>query len=315
MVITNVTYSDAGEYECIVRSAVGAVGSRTFVMVEGPPGPPGGVQIIDIDKASATVEWTDGTDHGHPILGYMISGRTNWNSTWVNIKDIPAIQVRTIDRYTNRKQGIIENILTPWSFYEFRIAAWNELGMGPFSAKSPRHLTPSDKPFIAPYNVGGGGGKIGDLTITWTPLRPDEQNANGIYYKVFWKRKDEEVEFQTLALKEYGNVGKAVVHIDLKYFYTEYIVKVQAINDMGEGPISDEVIIYSAEDMPQVAPQLVKALSYNSTALNVSWEPIEQIRAKVRGKLIGHRVLTIIFTLYNLLDTSLIVRSNIGRWA
>ena len=27
--------------------------------------------------------------------------------------------------------------------------------------------TKKDVPFIAPMNVGGGGGKTGDLTITW----------------------------------------------------------------------------------------------------------------------------------------------------
>lgn len=248
------------------------------------------MQVIDISKTSATLEWTDGANHGHLIMGYLLSGRTNWNHTWMNITDVPALQVRTIDRYTNRKRAVIENVLTPWSKYEFRVAAWNGLGLGPPSAPSPRHATPTDKPYIAPYNIGGGGGKIGDLTITWTPLRPDEQNAPGIYYKVFWKRKNAEPEFQTLALKEFGNIGKAVVHIQLEYFYTQYIVKVQAINEMGEGPVSNEVVIYSAEDMPQVAPQLVVARSFNSTALNVSWNPIEQTREKVRGKLIGHRV-------------------------
>lgn len=49
-------------------------------------------------------------------------------------------------------------------------------------------------------------------------------------------------------------------------------------------------MIYSAEDMPLVAPQLVVGLSYNSTALNVSWKPIEETRENVKGKLIGHRV-------------------------
>lgn len=49
-------------------------------------------------------------------------------------------------------------------------------------------------------------------------------------------------------------------------------------------------MIYSAEDMPQVSPQQVFAISYNSTALNVSWTPIDQSREMLRGKLIGHRV-------------------------
>lgn len=97
-------------------------------------------------------------------------------------------------------------------------------------------------------------------------------------------------EFQSIALKEFGNTGMAVVHIPIEFFYTEYIVKVQAINDIGSGPISPEKVIYSAEDMPQVAPQQVSARSFNSTALNVSWIPIEETREKVRGKLIGHRI-------------------------
>nr|CAI5838624.1 unnamed protein product [Callosobruchus analis] len=42
--------------------------------------------------------------------------------------------------------------------------------------------------------------------------------------------------------------------------------------------------------MPQVAPQLVVGKAFNSTAMNVSWVPVEQTREKVRGRLIGHRI-------------------------
>lgn len=286
--ISNATFSDAGDYECIVKSAVGEITSKAAVIVEGPPGPPGGLQVIGIQRTSVTLQWTDGAAHGRPVFAYTISGRTNWNSTWVNITQ--GVQATEIDRYTGRKEAIIDNILTPWSVYEFRVNAWNELGMGPPSAPSPRFSTPSDRPYIPPDNIGGGGGKIGDLTITWTPLLPQEQNGPGIHYKVFWKRKEYETEFQSLLLKEFGNTGKGVVFISLDYYFTEYIVKVQAFNDIGAGPESQEVIVYSAEDMPQVAPQLVVAMSYNSTALNVSWNPIDEIRSKVRGKLIGHRI-------------------------
>jgi hypothetical protein len=287
LTVINATFTDAGEYECIVKSTVGKISSKSVVIIEGPPGPPGGVQA-SIQKSSLTLQWTDGANHGSQISSYTISGRTNWNQTWVNISH--GVYAREIDRYTGQKEAVIENILTPWSSYEFRIAAWNAWGMGPPSAPSPRHSTPPDKPYITPYNIGGGGGKIGDLTITWSPLKPDEQNGPGIHYKIFWKRKDVEVDFQSLELKEFGNTGMAVVHIPLGNYYTEYVVKVQAINDIGAGLVSPEVVIYSAEDMPQVAPQLVVARSFNSTALNVSWVPIDQSREKVRGRLIGHRV-------------------------
>ncbi|CAH0562661.1 unnamed protein product [Brassicogethes aeneus] len=290
--IINNTFSDAGEYKCIVKSAVGKIFSKSMVIIEGPPGPPGGVEVINIQKTSTTLQWTDGANHGSLIQLYTISGRTNWNSTWVNITE--GISAREIDRYTGRKEAVIENTnnqwLTPWSVYEFRVSAINSLGVGPPSAPSPRRSTPPERPFVAPKNIGGGGGKIGDLTITWEPLRSEEQNGNGIHYKIFWKRKDFEPEFQSKVLKEYGQVGKAVVHIPIAFYYTEYVVKVQAINDIGPGPISHEVVIYSAEDMPQPSPQLVYAKSYNSTALNVSWVPISPDREQVRGKLIGHRL-------------------------
>lgn len=122
---------------------------------------------------------------------------------------------------------MIENVLTPWSIYEFRVAASNDLGTGPPSAPSPQHSTAHDRPYKAPSNVGGGGGKIGDLTITWDPLKPDEQNGNEIHYKIFWRRKKHDFEFQTLVLKEQGNTGMAVVHIQSDFYYTEYDVKVQ----------------------------------------------------------------------------------------
>ncbi len=60
-----------------------------------------------------------------------------------------------------------------------------------------------------------------------------------------------------------GNVGLYVVMIGRKYYYTTYEVSVQVFNDVCqepacEGPKSDPVTIYSAEDMPQVAPTQVR---------------------------------------------------------
>ncbi|KAL0268356.1 UNVERIFIED_CONTAM: hypothetical protein PYX00_010329 [Menopon gallinae] len=286
--IYNATFAEAGEYECIVKGAIGRISSRTTVVIQGPPGPPGGVEVAKISMQSATIQWTDGASNGRPISFYKISARTNWNSTWDNITGI--IEARVIDRYTGRKEAVVEGVLSPWSIYEFRVAALNGLGLGPFSAPSPQYSTQTSSPHKAPANVGGGGGKIGDLTISWTPLPPQDQNAPGIYYKIFWRRQGTHREYEFQELKEYGNVGYAVVRIPKEYYYTKYEVKVQAINDIGRGPESPVTVIYSAEDMPQVAPQFVASVSYNSTALNVSWSPISEERELVRGKLIGYRL-------------------------
>ncbi|XP_026492779.2 contactin [Vanessa tameamea] len=289
LTIFDVRLSDVGEYECVVKSAIGRISTRTQLRIEGPPGSPGGLQVINIQRSSVTLEWTDSNPNGRPITNYVVTGRTQWNTTWYIVSDSVS-NVMEIGRYNGRKRATITTTLMPWSVYEFRVQAVNSLGIGAPSSPSPQFSTQPDKPYQAPFNVGGGGGKIGDLTIKWSPMPLSLQNGPGIHYKIFWRRNNSEVEFQSLLLKEYGNIGMHVVHIPLDYFFTAYNVKVQAFNDIGAGPESEIVTIYSAEDMPQVAPQQVYSRSFNSTSLNVTWNPIDQSRDRLRGKLIGHRL-------------------------
>lgn len=256
----------------------------------GPPGAPGGVKVIETKKTTARLEWLDGTENGSPIRYYTILGRTNWNKTWTLVQDY--VYAQEFERYSGRKQADVAN-LTPWSGYEFSVCGVNDLGTGQQSAPSPLHNTDPDKPYIYPRDLGGGGGKIGDLSMRWTPLKQQEQNAPGIYYNISWRLHDDNNdrgEWAHSGLKQHGNTGKAVVQIPLNNYYTKYDVKVQAINNMGPGPESPWVVIYSAEDMPQVAPQQPIARGFNSTCLNVTWNPIEETREKVRGNLIGHRL-------------------------
>lgn len=43
------------------------------------------MQVVDIKKTSATIQWTDGAPNGQPIYVYIVSGRTIFNDTWLNI--------------------------------------------------------------------------------------------------------------------------------------------------------------------------------------------------------------------------------------
>ncbi len=162
--IHNLTLLDSGTYECIAKSAVNQISTRTELLVLGPPGMPGGVRVIEIKKKDAVIEWIDGSSNGRPIMYYNVLARTNWNKTWVNVTE--GIIGTEIDRYTSRKRADINN-LTPYCSYEFAVAAVNDLGIGPQSAPSPAHNTLHDKPYIFPRHLGGGGGKIGDLTVSY----------------------------------------------------------------------------------------------------------------------------------------------------
>ena len=301
MKIINITYAEAGKYECMVDTAVGRIYATSQVIVHGPPGPPGGVSAIDLTSSSGTIVWTDGAIYGSNIEYYRIEGRTDHNSTWVILAD--RIIGEEIEHLGNnvkihgRRQVKLRNVLSPYAAYQFRIAAYNDNGLGEYSDPSPAYNTRPDRPTRAPVNVRGGGGRTGDLTIVWDPLPRQEQNAPGVYYRVYYRRVgvDAERDFQQQSLEKLGNIGLYVVRIQRRYYFTTHEVKVQVFNDMCkepecEGPVSDPVIIYSAEDMPQVAPTQVGARPFNSTAINITWNEIPDVREKVRGKLIGYRI-------------------------
>lgn len=80
------------------------------------------------------------------------------------------------------------------------------------------------------------------------PLTPQEWNAPGLWYKVKYKPANTNETFQEKPLKNLLNITSYVVNIGKENYYKPYLVKVQAINNIGEGPYSDEKQIYSAED-------------------------------------------------------------------
>ncbi|XP_055933759.1 contactin-like isoform X2 [Argiope bruennichi] len=285
--IENITLAEAGIYQCIVKTAVGKISKSTHLLVYGPPGAPGAVLAEDLTATSGTIHWSDGSANGDPIIAYTIEGKTNHNATWVILKE--KIEKYKIEHETGRKKVQLFN-LSPWSVYSFRVSAVNSFGKGEPSLPSPLYNTEMDVPHVAPSNVGGGGGKTGSLTVTWDPLPPQEWNAPEIWYNVSYKPADSNIKFIELSLKNRHNIGLHVINVGEENYYKPYLVKVQAINKVGPGPYSDPVEIYSAENMPQVTPSQVYALPFNSTALNVTWSPLELNREKIRGKLIGYRI-------------------------
>ncbi|XP_042239978.1 contactin-like isoform X2 [Homarus americanus] len=289
--IVNLTLADAGVYECVAKTPVAKIAISTTLVIHGPPGPPGGVAAVDLTSMNARVQWTDGASNGQPIVNYTIQTRTQWTRKWKTVAE--HITAKTIDPNNGRRECQLVDVLSPWASHEFRVQGLNSLGKGQFSAPSPQANTKQDIPFTTPTNLGGGGGKTGDLTITWDPLPGEYQNAPGVYYKLFWKRTviDPETDYRSIVLRNRGNVGMHVVDVNpIKYFYTQYNVKIQVWNSHGPGPVSDPVEIFSAEDMPQVQPTEVSAFAHNATSLNVTWQPIHPTRDNIRGKLVGYRI-------------------------
>ena len=104
------------------------------------PGAPGAPRGIETTEESITIDWTrPRNDGGSPITGYVIERRLLGEDKW--IKATQAI----VQDLNYRVGGLIEN-----RDYEFRVAALNAAGQGPWSISSDaiRASAPFCKSFI-----------------------------------------------------------------------------------------------------------------------------------------------------------------------
>ena len=81
---------------------------------------------------SGTVVWTDGAIYGRPILSYRVEGRTDHDQTWKLLADKKqADEIKHLGgraKIHGRRQIVLNKKLSPFAAYQFRIAAYNNLG-------------------------------------------------------------------------------------------------------------------------------------------------------------------------------------------
>jgi hypothetical protein len=129
------------------------------------------------------VTFVSGTDHGDPIINFTIEAITDRQPKWIAVKENFTLPFSPTGEYITDVFG-----LAAWSAYTFRVIASNTFGLGEASQPSDSCNTNQDRPGSAPQNVGGGGGKIGDLRITWDPLPVEHWNGQGLVYLVYFRK-------------------------------------------------------------------------------------------------------------------------------
>ncbi|KAL4221440.1 Immunoglobulin like [Mactra antiquata] len=256
MYIKEAQYTHAGKYSCVVRTTLSSDTKSAEVLVRGPPSQPAGVFVDDISvtPSSARVVWTNGLDigHGSPITNYDIEADTNFEpGQWKTIaSDIPepnAVTVATDNGHRADQRAAVVTDLVPNTSYRFRVRAINEYGRGDAVSKPSVYIkTPSTEPYRAPDDLGGGDGKEGTLTITWTPLPPAEQCGDGIGYFIYWRRQSNDPRITWKKERVDSNVGEFTAIVGVENYYLPYEVRIQAFNDIGPGPNSTMEIVYSA---------------------------------------------------------------------
>ncbi|XP_034095686.1 contactin-5 isoform X5 [Gymnodraco acuticeps] len=264
LMIRSILLKHAGKYGCRAQTSADTVFTESELLVRGPPGPPGVVIVEEITDTTATLSWTRGLDNHSPISTYNIQARSPFSLGWQTVKTDP-------DPVTGDLESAMAVELNPWVEYEFRVVASNAIGTGDPSAPSRGVRSKEAVPKVAPSNVSGGNGRRHELVISWEPISEEFQNGEGFGYIVAFRANG------TRGWKE-----RMVTSADsTTYKYrdetfpplTPFEVKVGVYNNKGDGPFSKEVIIRSAEGEPREAPSDVKAYSFSSSEIRVTWKP------------------------------------------
>ncbi|XP_048781333.2 contactin-like isoform X3 [Ostrea edulis] len=299
-----IDYHHSGKYECVAMSTIAQSSISTTVSVQGPPGMPGKVYRIKGSETtrSVTIKWTVPPNHGPQVQEYNIEALTSANPTWrplaMNLSDFEVLIDGNVA--ADKRQYTISG-LVPFNSYQFRVYARNRFPQpGEYSRPSEYIQLKGDRPVNAVQNVGGGGGSVGVLTISWTLLSKEDRCGPNVGYIVYWRKNGTTYEFDEKRVLETdyiftkmvsgNNVSYTVnLHND-ELFYLPYEVKVGVFNKYGDGPNSTSTTVYSSEGIPLLRPTNVNGWEINSTALWVTWDPMPNTRKAIKGVIRGFEV-------------------------
>ncbi|XP_078010480.1 neuronal cell adhesion molecule isoform X19 [Phascolarctos cinereus] len=273
LLIMNISDEDDATYTCVANTSLDMVSASAMLRVVDRPNPPFDLELTSLLERSVQLSWIPGDENNSPITDFIIEYEDALHEPgiWHYQTDVPGTQTT------------VELKLSPYVKYSFRVIAVNSIGRSLPSEASEYYMTKAAEPEENPTAVEGIGSEPDNLVITWQPLKGFDSNGPGLQYKVSWRQKDGDDEWTSVVV---ANVSKYIVSGTPTF--VPYLVKVQALNDVGFAPEPMIIIGHSGEDLPMVAPSNVHVNVVNSTLAEVHWEPVPP--KSVRGHLKGYRI-------------------------
>ncbi|XP_022250923.1 Down syndrome cell adhesion molecule homolog, partial [Limulus polyphemus] len=113
------------------------------------------------------------------------------------------------------------------------------------------------------------------LKVAWKPPRKDLLHGKLLGYYVGYKQEDSQESFQykNVETPEDGEMASYITNLKR---LTSYLVMVQAYNNAGPGPRSDEIQAKTLESSPPTSPGLT-VVSSTSSSISIEWEKNENV--------------------------------------
>ncbi|XP_019898972.1 receptor-type tyrosine-protein phosphatase delta isoform X28 [Esox lucius] len=246
--LTDVRQSN--NYTCVALSTLGVIEAVAQITVKALPKPPGVPVVTERTATSITLTWDSGNPE--PVSYYIIQHKSKFSED--TYKEIDGVATT---RYS-------VGGLSPYSDYEFRVVAVNNIGRGPPS-EGIEAKTAEQAPSTAPRQVRGRMLSATTAIIHWD--EPEEANGQIMGYRVYY----------TMDSTQHVNTWEKQIVRGSNFLTIQglipnktYYIKVLAYTSVGDGPLSADLQIIAKTGVPS-QPTDFKGEAKSETSILLSW--------------------------------------------
>ncbi|XP_075452446.1 receptor-type tyrosine-protein phosphatase delta isoform X23 [Ascaphus truei] len=242
----------SANYTCVAMSTLGVIEAVAQITVKALPKPPGSPIVTESTATSITLTWDSGNPE--PISYYIIQHKPKSSEE----------QYKEIDGVATTRYSVAG--LSPYSEYEFRVVAVNNIGRGPPS-EPVMTRTSEQAPSSAPRNVQARMLSSATVLVQWE--EPEEPNGQIQGYRVYYTMDPTQ---HTNSWTKYNVADSQITTIGNLIPQKTYSVKVLAFTSVGDGPLSNEIQVITQTGVPS-QPLHFKAEPESETSILLSWTP------------------------------------------
>ncbi|XP_019357002.1 PREDICTED: receptor-type tyrosine-protein phosphatase F isoform X5 [Gavialis gangeticus] len=253
--LNNIMHS--ANYTCVAISSLGMIEATAQIAVKALPKPPSDLLVTETTATSVTLTWDSG--NSEPILFYVIQYKPqSWEGPFQEVDGVATT------RYSIGG-------LSPFSEYEFRVLAVNNIGRGPPS-ELVEARTGEQAPSSPPLKVQARMLSASTMLVQWEP--PEEPNGLIRGYRVYYTT---DPHLSLSMWQKHNTDDSHLTTVGSLITGTTYSIRVLAFTSVGDGPPSDSIQVKTQQGVP-AQPADFQAEAESDTRILLTWLPASQER-------------------------------------
>ncbi|XP_073777783.1 receptor-type tyrosine-protein phosphatase F isoform X8 [Danio rerio] len=246
--LTNIRQST--NYTCVAISSLGMIEATAQVSVKALPKPPTSLTVTETTATSVTLTWDSGNPE--PVSYYIIQYRAKTSDT--NFQEVDGVATT---RYSIGG-------LSPYSEYEFRVMAVNNIGRGPPS-EPVETRTGEQAPSSPPLHVQARMLSASTMLVQWEP--PEEPNGQIRGYRIYYTS---DLDAPLSAWQKHNTDDSRLTTISSLTTGITYSLRVLGFTSVGDGPPSDVLQVKTQQGVP-AQPSSFEAEAELDTRILLTW--------------------------------------------